>query len=151
MTLLPPFFYVILCHFLSKLQKKWYRKVMSEWHHLFGCTLSPCAHFVTFLSTSITPFPSNVLFSGSNDICVSSFFAVWLERFNCRVDCRDSLKVLNSEKALRSCSSKMVFFLKFHKKTPVPVSLFDTITGLKKWLQRWCFPVNFAKVLRTHF
>ena len=85
-TFFPMSFFVI---FSPSCRKKWYRKVLSESHHLFGCTLSPCVSFVTFLSTTIAPFLSDVFFSGSNAICVSSFFAVWLEIFNCRVDCRD--------------------------------------------------------------
>ena len=46
-------------------------------------------------------------------------------------------------------------FHNIHRKSPVSESLFDKVAGLKaynfnkKWLQHRCFPVKFAKVLRT--
>ena len=52
------------------------------------------------------------------------------------------------------CSQK---FLKIHRKTPVSESLFNKVAGLtpatffKKRISRRCFPVNFAKFLRTPF
>ena len=48
-------------------------------------------------------------------------------------------------------------FTKIHRKTPVPESLFNEVAGLrsatllKKRLWHRCFPVNFAKFLRTPF
>ena len=56
-------------------------------------------------------------------------------------------------------SIKKVFLeiCKIHKKKPVPESLFIEVAGLrsatvlKKRLGRKCFPVNFAKFLRTPF
>ena len=48
-------------------------------------------------------------------------------------------------------------FHKIHRKTPVPESLFNEVAGLmnifllKKSLRRRCFPLNFAKILRTPF
>ena len=47
------------------------------------------------------------------------------------------------------CSVKKVFLeiRKIHRKTPVP----ESATLLKKRLWRRCFPVNFAKFLRTPF
>ena len=52
------------------------------------------------------------------------------------------------------CSQK---FRKFHRKTPVLESLFNKAAGLKacnfikKRLEHRCFPVKFAKFLRTTF
>ena len=46
-------------------------------------------------------------------------------------------------------------FRKFHRKTPVLESLFNNFAGLQAWnfikkiLQHWCFPMKFAKFLRT--
>ena len=54
----------------------------------------------------------------------------------------------------KRCSQK---FLKIQRKTPVPESLFNKVAGLrlttflKKTLWYRCFPVNFAKFLRTPF
>ena len=54
----------------------------------------------------------------------------------------------------KRCSWK---FRKIHRKTPVPESLFNKVAGLrpatllKKRLWHRCFPVNFAKFLRTPF
>ena len=45
----------------------------------------------------------------------------------------------------KSCSQK---FHTIHRKTPVPESLFNKVE-LKKRLWHRCFPVNFAKFLRT--
>ena len=58
-----------------------------------------------------------------------------------------------------SCSVKrsVLKFSKIHWKTPVLESLFNKVadirpaTVLKKRLQHKCFPVNFAKFLRTNF
>ena len=52
----------------------------------------------------------------------------------------------------KKCSLKV---RKFHRKTSVLESLFNKVAGLpscnfiKKWLQQWCFPVKFPKLLRT--
>ena len=54
----------------------------------------------------------------------------------------------------KRCSQK---FRKIHKKTPLPESLFNKVSGLrpatvlKKRLWHRCFPVNFAKFLKTPF
>ena len=63
---------------------------------------------------------------------------------------------LTPEAVVRRCSVKEVFFRKIRRKTPVPESLFNRVAGglmsatiLKKKLWRRCFPMNFAKVLRT--
>ena len=54
----------------------------------------------------------------------------------------------------KRCSYKLH---KIHKKTPVPESFFNKIadlraaTLLKKKLWHRCFPVNFAKCLRTRY
>ena len=54
----------------------------------------------------------------------------------------------------KRCSEQ---FHEIHRKTPVPESFFNKIadlrpaTLLKKKLWHSCFPVNFAKFLRTHF
>ena len=58
----------------------------------------------------------------------------------------------------RKCAAKkdvLKKFCKFHRKTPVIESLFSKVVGLKdcnftkKRLQHRCFPVKFAKFLRT--
>ena len=52
----------------------------------------------------------------------------------------------------KRCSEK---YCKFHRKTPVLESLFNNVAGpqacnfIKKILQYWCFPIKFAKFLRT--
>ena len=64
-----------------------------------------------------------------------------------------------SEAVAQRCSVKKVFlkFRKIHRKTPVPEPLFNKVAGLrpatllKKRLWHRCFPVNFAKFLRTPF
>ena len=54
----------------------------------------------------------------------------------------------------KMCSWK---FHKIHRKTPVPETFFNKVAGLrpatllKKRLWHRCFPVNFAKFLRTIF
>ena len=46
-------------------------------------------------------------------------------------------------------------FRKFHRKTPVLESLFNNVAGVQAWnfikkiLLHWCFPIKFAKRLRT--
>ena len=62
--------------------------------------------------------------------------------------CRSSRREVFCKK---SCSEK---FPKIHRKKPVPESLFNKVAGLslqKKRLWHRCFPVNFAKFLRTPF
>ena len=53
------------------------------------------------------------------------------------------------EAVVQRCSVKKVFskFRKIYIKTPVPKSLFNKVAGLRYR----CFPVNFAKILRTTF
>ena len=52
----------------------------------------------------------------------------------------------------KKCSVK---YRKFNRKTPVLESLFNNVEGLqacnfiKKIFQHWCFPMKFAKFLRT--
>ena len=62
--------------------------------------------------------------------------------------CRSSLREVFCKK---SCSEK---FPKIYRKKPVPEPLFNKVAGLslqKKRLWHRCFPVNFAKFLRTPF
>ena len=60
-------------------------------------------------------------------------------------------------RALMSVKKVFLEFRKIHRKTPVPESLFNKVAGLrpatllKKRLWHRCFPVNFAKFLRTPF
>ena len=60
-------------------------------------------------------------------------------------------KQLFADVLLDRCSEN---FFKFHRKTPVLESRFNKIAGrnfIKDRLQRKCFPVKFAKFLRTPF
>ena len=68
--------------------------------------------------------------------------------------------LVESKSTNRRCSLKkgvLKYFAKFPRKTPVLESLFNKIAGLeacnfiKKTLQRRCFPVKLAKLLRTPF
>ena len=82
----------------------------------------------------------------------------------------ESIRIILSQDRgfTKRCYSKILFadllqnrfskeFRKFHRKTPVLESLFTNVTGLqrcnfiKKRLQHRCFPVKFAKFLRTSF
>ena len=42
-------------------------------------------------------------------------------------------------------------FRKFHRKTPTLGSLFTKVAGVKICNSGMCFPVKFAKFVRTHF
>ena len=65
--------------------------------------------------------------------------------------------ILNAEAVARRCSVKMMFIeiSQNRRKAPAPESLFNKVAGLKpvtllkKRFWHRCFPVNFAKVLRT--
>ena len=70
-----------------------------------------------------------------------------------------TLALLSAEAVVQRCSVKKVFLeiSQSHRKTPVPETLFNKFAGLrpatllKKSLWHRCFPVNFAKFLRTPF
>ena len=73
-------------------------------------------------------------------------------KYNCNVHCvvqKQPTEVFCKKR----CSKK---FRKIHRKTPVPVSFFNKVAGsacnlLKMRLWHGCFPVDFAKFLRTSF
>ena len=68
--------------------------------------------------------------------------------------CQNFVKDRSSHRR-RSLKKGVLKFRKFHRKTPVLESLFSKVAGLracnfiKKRLQQRCFPVKFAKFLRT--
>ena len=60
---------------------------------------------------------------------------------------------LKLEAGVLSCSLK---YHKFHRKAPAMEPIFEKVaerpaTLFKKRFQHWCFPVKFAKFLRTRF
>ena len=67
--------------------------------------------------------------------------------------------IIYKSSRLQICSSKQIFLKlgKFQRKAPVLECLYNKVAGsqarnvIKKRLQKRCFPVKFAKFLRTPF
>ena len=83
--------------------------------------------------------------------CKSNYFAEYLLMVG-SIDTTNRPEVFRKKSVLKN-------FGEFHRKTPVPESLFNKVadlrpipaTLLEKRLWHRCFPVDFAKFLRTPF